>query len=173
MLKGLQVLDCTGQLGWLAGRLLADLGAEVTKLEAAETDIASSDWRALNINKRLVRADVAGAPGRRTLDPLAAAADILIATPGPEEAGLFDYARLSRISPRLIVVAITPFGLAGPKAAWAASDIEIMAASGAMSLAGDPDGAPMRVSAPQAYAWAGGQAAGGARSTSSPPPRTF
>ncbi len=162
MLKGLQVLDCTGQLGWLAGRLLADLGAEVTKLEAAETDIASSDWRALNINKRLVRADIAGAPGRRTLDQLAATADILIATPDPEEAGLFDYARLSRINARLIVVAITPFGLAGPKAAWVASDIEIMAASGAMSLAGNPDGAPMRVSAPQAYAWAGGQAAVGA-----------
>lgn len=162
MLKGLQVLDCTGQLGWLAGRLLADLGAEVTKLEAAETDIASAEWRALNINKRLVWADVAGASGRRTLDPLAAAADILIATPGPEEAGLFDYARLSRINARLIVVAITPFGLSGPKAAWVASDIEIMAASGAMSLAGNPDGAPMRVSAPQAYAWAGGQAAVGA-----------
>ena len=164
MLKGLQVLDCTGQLGWLAGRLLADLGAEVTKLEAPGAEVSSTDWRALNVNKRLVRADLSGAAGRRTLDTLAATADILIATPHPgsEEDGLFDHARLSRINPRLIVVAITPFGLAGPKAGWVASDIEIMAASGAMSLAGNPDGAPMRVSAPQAYAWAGGQAAVGA-----------
>jgi crotonobetainyl-CoA:carnitine CoA-transferase CaiB-like acyl-CoA transferase len=69
---------------------------------------------------------------------------------------------LSAINPRLIVVAITPFGLTGPKAAWAASDLEIMAASGAMSLAGEPDGTPLRVSAPQSYAWAGSQAAVGA-----------
>jgi len=60
------------------------------------------------------------------------------------------------------VVCITPFGLTGPKAGWLASDLEIMAAGGAMSLAGEPGGTPLRVSAPQAYAWAGAQAAVGA-----------
>ena len=62
---------------------------------------------------------------------------------------MFDHARLSRVNPRLIVVAITPFGLAGPKADWQATDLEIMAAGGAMSLAGEPGGEPMRVSSPQ------------------------
>lgn len=158
------VLDCTGRLGWLAGRLLADLGAEVIKLEVPGADVSSSDWCALNVNKRLVQCDPIDPGGRRTLDQLAASADILIATPrpDPDEARLFDYARLSAINARLIVVAITPFGLTGSKADWHASDIEIMAAGGAMSLAGEPDGAPLRVSAPQSYAWAGGQAAVGA-----------
>jgi crotonobetainyl-CoA:carnitine CoA-transferase CaiB-like acyl-CoA transferase len=122
------------------------------------------DWRALNVNKRVIRVDLSVPAGRRTLDELASAADILIATPTPGagDAGLFEYERLCAINARLIVVAITPFGLAGPKARWQASDIEIMAAGGAMALAGEPDGAPLRVSAPQSYAWAGSQAAVGA-----------
>ena len=166
MLEGIQVLDCTGRLGWLAGRLLADLGAQVTRLEAPAAGTSSAEWRALNVNKDILRADLTGPAGRRTLDERAATADILLATPHPgsDAASLFDHGRLSAINPRLIVVAITPFGLSGPKAEWLASDIEIMAASGAMSLAGEPDGAPLRVSAPQSYAWAGAQAAVGALS---------
>lgn len=164
MLQGCVVLDCSERLAWLAGRLLADLGAAVTKLEAPRADVSSVEWRALNVNKRLRRLDFADPAGRRTLDELAASADILIATPHPGagDAEMFDYGRLSRINPRLIVVVVTPFGLTGPKAGWLVSDIEIMAAGGAMSLAGEPDGAPMRVSAPQSYAWAGAQAAVGA-----------
>jgi crotonobetainyl-CoA:carnitine CoA-transferase CaiB-like acyl-CoA transferase len=164
MLEGVVVLDCTGRLGWLAGRLLADLGADVLKIEPPLADLSTADWRALNVNKRITRVDLEGDLGRDELDRLAADADILLATPatGTPAAALFDHARLSAINPRLIVVAITPFGLTGPKAGWIASDLEIMAASGAMSLAGEPDGTPLRVSAPQSYAWAGSQAAVGA-----------
>lgn len=164
MLQGCAVLDWSGRLGWLAGRLLADLGAHVRKVEAPESDVSSADWCALNINKKLIRADLSVAAGRRALDEMAATADILIATPnlGNDDLRLFDYERLSAINPRLIVIAITPFGLTGPKARWQASDIEIMAASGAMALAGEPEGTPLRVSAPQSYAWAGSQAAVGA-----------
>jgi benzylsuccinate CoA-transferase BbsE subunit len=64
--------------------------------------------------------------------------------------------------PRLIVVAIRPFGGVGPRSGWKASDIELMAAGGAMALAGEPDGMPVRVSEPQSYSWAGAQAAIGA-----------
>ncbi|MGB5080073.1 MAG: CoA transferase, partial [Burkholderiales bacterium] len=153
MLDGVVVLDCTGRLGWLAGRLLADLGAEVAKIEAPDADLQSAEWRALNVNKRLLRLDLESGAGRAELDRLAAGADILLATPAPgmPTAALFDQARLSAINPRLIVVAITPFGLTGPKAGWIASDLEIMAASGAMSLAGEPGGTPLRVSAPQSH----------------------
>lgn len=164
MLHGIQVVDCSERLGWLTGRLLADLGAEVTKLEAPGADVSSAEWRALNVNKRLLRIDPGTPAGQAELDRLAAAADMLIATPHPgaDQARAFEHARLAKINPRLIVVAITPFGLAGPKAGWLASDIEIMAAGGAMSLAGEPDGEPLRVSAPQSCAWAGAQAAVGA-----------
>ena len=164
MLKGLLVLDCTGRLGWLTGRLLADMGADVTKIEHPDAGIHTPGWRALNVNKRVTQLDLRERAGQRELERLAASADILLATftPGTPDAALFDYGRLSAVNPRLIVVAITPFGLAGPKADWVASDLELMAASGAMSLAGEPGRTPLRVSAPQSYSWAGAQAAVGA-----------
>lgn len=164
MLAGIRVLDCTERLGWLAGRLLADLGAQVTKIEAPDAALEASDWRALNVNKRVLRLDLERPEARRELDALAAEADILLATftPGTARARIFDAGRLAAVDPRLIVVAITPFGLDGPKAGWLASDLELMAASGAMSLAGEPGGTPLRVSAPQSCGWAGSQAAVGA-----------
>ncbi len=152
MLRTCRVADATGRLGWLAGRLLADLGARVTKLEAPGADLSSPHWRALNVNKKLVFG------GRERLAELACDTDILLATPAPSE---FDFLVSLRF-PELVLVSITPFGLSGPKAGWLASDLEIMAAGGAMSLAGEPGGAPLRISAPQAYAWAGAQAAVGA-----------
>lgn len=164
MLGGIAVLDATDRLGWLAGRVLADLGADVTKLEAPGADVADAEWRALNVNKTLVELDFERAADCERFDALAADSDILLATPvaGTAAARACDYARLASRHPRLIVVAITPFGLAGPKAGWRASDIELMAAGGAMSLAGEPGKTPLRVSAPQAYAWTGAQAAVGA-----------
>jgi benzylsuccinate CoA-transferase BbsE subunit len=164
MLAGIQVLDCSGRLGWLCGRLLADMGAEVGKVEAPDADLSTAEWRALNVNKRLLRLDLQAAGARQALDRLAASHDILIATPRAmsSDRELFDHTRLSGVNPRLIVVAITPFGLAGPKADWQATDLEIMAAAGAMSLAGDRGGEPMRVSSPQSSGWAGAQAAVGA-----------
>jgi crotonobetainyl-CoA:carnitine CoA-transferase CaiB-like acyl-CoA transferase len=159
MLSGCRVLDCTDPLGWLAGRLLADLGAEVTKAEPPGADLESVEWRALNVNKRLYTVSSA-----HELDALIATADIVICTPhSPASAArISDPHALAAANARAVVVSITPFGLKGPKARWLASDLELMAAGGAMSLAGEPDGAPMRVSAPQSYAWAGAQAACGA-----------
>lgn len=164
MLSGVTILDYTDRLGWLAGRVLADLGAAVTKIEAPGADVSEAEWRALNVNKMLVELDLERAADCERFDALAAEIDILLATPalGTAAAQCCDYARLAALNPRLIVVAITPFGLTGLKAHWRASDIELMAASGAMSLAGEPDATPLRVSAPQSYAWTGAQAAIGA-----------
>jgi crotonobetainyl-CoA:carnitine CoA-transferase CaiB-like acyl-CoA transferase len=162
MLRGCTVVDATDRLAWLAGRLLADLGADVVKLEAPGFDASGVEWRAFNVNKRLLRIDAATSAGAARVDELAGAATIVLCTPQPGAAGALDPVRLAERHLRAVVVSVTPFGLKGPKAGWRASDLEIMAASGAMSLAGEPDGAPMRVSAPQAYAWAGAQAAVGA-----------
>ncbi len=168
MLSGIRVLDASARLGWLAGRLLADLGADVEKIDAPGVDRSSCEWRALNVNKRVnkrldgeaSRLDLADPAGRAALESRLAGVDILIATPA--DGAELDAPRLLAAHPRLVVVAVTPFGLNGPKAGWRAGDIEIMAAGGAMSLAGEPDGAPMRVSAPQSYGWAGSMAAVGA-----------
>lgn len=160
MLGACRIVDATRRLGWLTGRLLADLGARVVKIEAPGAEVGSPHWRALNVNKRLVRLSLE----QGSVEKLASDCDILIATPAPgtSEIALFDYQRLAAKNPALVLVIITPFGLTGPKAGWRGTDLEIMAAGGAMSLAGEPGGMPVRVSAPQAYAWAGSQAAVGA-----------
>lgn len=164
MLSGYRVLDLSKRFGWLAGRLLADLGADVIRIEPPGADVERTDWRACHVNKRLLRLDLDDADGRAAFDRLVAHADILIesAQPPDAESELLDPDRLGRLNPRLIHVSVTPFGRSGPRAAWLASDLETMAAGGAMSLAGEPGEKPMRVTIPQSYSWAGAQAAVGA-----------
>src|SRR6266516_2401916 len=161
LLSDVLIIDATDRLGWLAGRLLADLGADVIKLEPPGTDRSCADWRAFNVNKRIVELDPQTAADRTRVEELLRTADICLLTPGSSGASL-DPSALRGDYPRLVVVVIQPFGGVGPRSAWKASDIELMAAGGAMALAGEPDGMPVRVSEPQSYGWAGAQAAVGA-----------
>jgi benzylsuccinate CoA-transferase BbsE subunit len=162
LLSGVLIVDATDRFGWLAGRILADLGAEVVKIESPGSDRASPDWRAFNVNKRVLEVDLASDTDRAALDALIAQADICLVTPKSSPNEALAPARLRRQHPKLVVVAITPFGLDGPRQDWRATDIELMAAGGAMFLAGEPDGVPLRVSEPQSYCWVGSQAAIGA-----------
>jgi len=164
MLSAYRVLDVSNRVGWLTGRLLADLGADVVRVEAPGISIEDPDWQAYHVNKRLLRLDLQTSSGRAELDRLLPRVDILIDSTQPRDtnAVYFDWNRLKAVNPRLIHVSVTPFGRHGPRSRWLASDIELMAAGGAMSLAGEPDGSPLRVSAPQSYGWAGAQAAVGA-----------
>jgi benzylsuccinate CoA-transferase BbsE subunit len=159
LLSGVLIVDATDRLGWLAGRVLADLGADVVRIEPPGSDRSRPEWRAFNVNKRVLKLDPVG--DRAPLGQLLAAADICLLTPGSCAAGLDPQALRTRY-PRLVVVAIRPFGGVGPRRGWKASDLELMAAGGAMSLAGEPDGVPVRVSEPQSYGWTGAQAAVGA-----------
>jgi len=178
LLSPYRVLDLTGPLGFLTGRILADLGADVIKVEPPGGDPSrawppfhehggarqSLYWMAFNANKRGITLDLESANGQFVLRALARSADFLIESfpPGHLTRHRLGYDDLHRQNPRLIVVSITPYGQEGPHRDHPASDIEIMAASGAMSLAGEADGEPMRVSLPQAAQWAGCEAAMGA-----------
>ena len=71
MLKHLKVLDCSDQMGWLAGCVLADIGAEVVKLEAPGSDLGDAAWRAGNVNKRLLELDILSESGLEDLDRIA------------------------------------------------------------------------------------------------------
>ena len=164
LLEPYRVLDCTGQLGWLAGRILADLGADDIKIEPPGASLDAPDWRANNANKRLLSLDLKSEAGRAAFLKLAAAADFLLETaaPGSDLASFFDPDKLRAANQKLIHVSVTPFGRTGPRARWRASDMELMAAGGAMALAGEPGGMPLRVTAPQSNPWAASQAAVGA-----------
>lgn len=179
LLTSCAALDLAGPLGALAGRVLADLGVDVVKVEPPGGDPArrlppllraeghdpqSLAWLVLNANKRSITLDLTSTDGRDALVSLVRTTDFLIETyePGYLTGLGLDYERLRAINPRLIHVSITPFGQTGPYARWLASDLEIMAISGAMSLAGEADGEPMRCTAPQAAMWVGAEAAMGA-----------
>jgi crotonobetainyl-CoA:carnitine CoA-transferase CaiB-like acyl-CoA transferase len=90
--------------------------------------------------------------------------DALIESSDPgtwERCGL-GYEQLSAVNPALVMVSITAFGSSGPKAAYAATDLIVQAASGAMDICGHKERAPLRTAAITAWAHAGAEAAGGA-----------
>src|SRR5216117_2359723 len=173
-----RVLYLTGELGPLCAKILADLGADVLKVEPPTGDPSrwrgpfpgdrpdpeqSLSWAAWNVNKRSVTLDLALPAGRDGLRRRACEADFLIESfpPGELDRLGLGYPALAEENPRLIVTSITPFGQTGPYSTYRASDLELMAAAGCMSLTGEPDGPPLRVSLPQASAWAGVYAAAG------------
>ncbi len=164
MLGSYKVLDLSGRLGWLAGRVLVDLGADVIKVERPGVDREDADWRAFNIGKRLLILDVTVEAGREAILAAVPRVDVLIESAAPDgpEADWLDPERLAELNPELIHVSVTPYGRTGPRAGWRGGDLEIMAAGGAMSIVGEPDGRPLRNSVPQSYAWAGAHAAAGA-----------
>ncbi len=150
MLAGLKVLDCGENVSApYAAKLMADLGADVIKVEPPVTgDLArergpyprdhegdreqSGLFLALNTNKRGVTIDLVNPEGRALLDRLAAHADVLIHNYTPSRAkslGL-DYERLSAVNGRLIVTQITTYGATGPKSDWMAHNLNAVAAGG-------------------------------------------
>jgi len=179
LLAPYRVLDLSGPLGFLTGKIFGDLGADVIKVEPPGGDRSrrqapflkngngwrqSLYWLAYNANKRGITLNLEDDKGRDLFCRLAAAADFIIESFSPgarAELGLA-YDRLSSQNPGLILVSISPFGGEGPYEDLQGSDLEIMALSGAMSLAGEKDGEPMRVTVPQAPMWVGAEAAMGA-----------
>jgi crotonobetainyl-CoA:carnitine CoA-transferase CaiB-like acyl-CoA transferase len=179
LLSPFRVLDLTDELGFLCGKILGDMGADVIKIERPGGDPArrlgpffhnqpdpekSLYWFGFNNNKRGVTLNLESPRGRELFSRLAGGADFVIEsfTPGYLDDLNTGYGALSKINPRLVWTSITPFGQSGPYSRFKASDIEIMALSGCMSLTGDPDRPPLRVTFPQSYVWTGSYAAMGA-----------
>jgi crotonobetainyl-CoA:carnitine CoA-transferase CaiB-like acyl-CoA transferase len=176
MLSPYRVLDLTTERGLLCGQMLADLGADVIKVEPPGGSSArrigpfykdaphpdrSLYWWAYNRNKRAITLDLERDAGRNLLLRLVERADFLIEShnPGYLPQHKLGSADLAKINPSLIYVSITPFGQDGPKASYADSDLIIMAAGGPLILAGDADRPPVRLCVPQAYLHASADAA--------------
>jgi crotonobetainyl-CoA:carnitine CoA-transferase CaiB-like acyl-CoA transferase len=180
MLSPYRVIDLTDERGLLAGKMLADLGADVIQVEPPGGSTArrvppfadgqsgsaarSLYWEAYAANKRGVSCDLSRPEGQTLLRRLAATADFLFESSAPGELAAhgLGYDKLAAINPRLVYTSITPFGQSGPKAAYADSDLVLWAAGGPLGAAREPDRPPLRVSVPQSYLHAAADAAGGA-----------
>ena len=171
-LDGLRVIDLATTRAELAGRVLADLGAEVIKVEPPDGAEArkvgpfnatgeSLYWAAVGLGKRSVVLDLERAQDRERLHELLASADILIESSdlGELERLGLDYDELAARYPGLIYTSISPYGRDGPWAERAASDLTVEAAGGLLGMQGDPDRPPVPVGYPQAAFHAGVQAA--------------
>ncbi len=108
LLSDVVIVDATDRLGWLAGRVLADLGADVIKLEPPGSDRDRADWRAFNVNKRVLELDPANAADQVADRATAARRRHLPAHAGiiALSAARLDPDELRTHYPRLVVVAI-------------------------------------------------------------------
>ncbi len=179
LLTPYRVLDLTDQRGMLAGQILADLGADVICVEPPEGSSARSVgpfagddpspdrslyWWAYARNKRGITCNLDHSDGQALIRQLAATADFVLESdpPGVMDARGLGYDALSAEDDNLIYASISAFGQTGPKATYAATDLILMAAGGPLILSGGAGDAPVRVSVPQAWFHASGEAASAA-----------
>ncbi len=178
MLSPYRVLDLTDDKGFLCGKILGDLGADVIKVEPPGGDPSrnigpfyhdicdpekSLYWFAYNSNKRGITLNIHAREGKEIFNKLVKNAHFVIESFAPGYMDKIDlgYSVLSQINPRIIMTSISPFGQDGPYRDYKASDMVVWAMGGTMSLMGDPDRPPVRISFPQACLHGGATAAMG------------
>lgn len=147
---------------WI-GQILADLGADVVKIESPDGDdtrrweppfvrgrdgqeLDAAYFQACNRGKRSIVADFSAEDGRKIVRRLAERSDILIENFKVGRLRRFglDYSTLAELNPRLIYCSVTGFGQTGPYAQRAGYDFVIQGMSGIMDLTGEPDGDPQK-----------------------------
>jgi len=166
-LKNIKVVDLSRILaGPWASQMLADMGAEVIKVERPIKGDDTRFWgppfikeatkkqppqaayfHCVNRNKQSIAIDITQEQGQQVIKDLIAQADVLIENykvGGLAKYGL-DYQRVKEINPRLVYCSITGFGQSGPSANKAGYDAMIQGEGGLMSLNGEPEGSPMKV----------------------------
>ncbi|MFT5450097.1 MAG: CoA:oxalate CoA-transferase [Gammaproteobacteria bacterium] len=160
-LQGIRVIDLTRILaGPFCTMLLADMGADVVKIETAAGDPVrgqgemvdgySAYFEQFNRNKRSVVLDLYSNAGKAQLTHLLSDADVVVENfrPGVFAKMGFDTATLEALNPRLIVASVNGYGSSGPYADRPSFDFIAQAMSGFMAVNGDPDGPPRRAAPP-------------------------
>jgi len=171
MLDDVRVLEVSAPETMLAGRMLADLGADVVVVETPAGSPGrrlapfldgipgierSLTWHALNYNKRGVTLDLLSPDGKALMRDLAMKFDIVIEAASARGTSPLDSIEFA---PRTIRCTIAPFVRTGPKREYSATDFTVMAASGAPAMTGDLDRPPLFFPIPQAMMEAGADAA--------------
>jgi benzylsuccinate CoA-transferase BbsE subunit len=154
--SGVRILDLTRQFGLYAGRLFADLGAEVILVEPPEgladrQEGLTGDFARfafLNASKKSIVIDEAAQGATAALERLVARSDIVLLERGGPFYG--DVERVAAIQPRAVVTAISPYGMTGPMADAPASDLVLQAAGGIAWMSGRIEDAPLSLPFDQA-----------------------
>ena len=163
-LDGVRVIEvCNVAAGPFCGMLLADMGADVVKVEHPEggdtlrawppiNDGYSENFASLNRNKRSVTLNLKDAGDLALLRELAAGADVLIENnrPGVMERLGVGYAALSALNPKLVYCSISAYGQSGPRSQEGGFDLTVQAMSGIMSVTGEADRPPVKCGVPLA-----------------------
>ncbi|QNP50538.1 CoA transferase [Diaphorobacter aerolatus] len=161
-LQGIRVLElCNVAAGPFCGMLLADMGADLIKVENPTggdtlrtwppiTEGFSENFASLNRNKRSVTLDLKSPGDVARLRELVASADVLIENnrPGVMKRLGLDYDALKAVNGRLLYCSISAYGQTGPRASEGGFDLTIQAMSGIMSVTGEADGAPVKCGVP-------------------------
>jgi crotonobetainyl-CoA:carnitine CoA-transferase CaiB-like acyl-CoA transferase len=181
LLAPYRVLDLADEKGLLCGKIFADMGADVIKVERPGGDPArrigpfyhddpdpekSLYWFAYNTNKRGITLNLETADGREIFKKLVKSADMVIESfePGYMSGLGLGYEDLEKINKKIVMVSITPFGQTGPYVdqKYKFNDMIVWALSGFMHPNGEPDRAPNQITFPQAYLNGAAEAAAGA-----------
>ena len=161
LLPPYRVLDLSGPEAVFCGKLLADYGAEVIRVEPPGGDAsrargpfvgdAAGPERSLyflfyNTNKRSITLDLESDRGRELFRRLVAQSDVVIESfpVGHMESLGLGYDALKTVNPGIVMASVTPFGQTGPWKDYKSNDLIALAASGFMQITGEPDGPPMR-----------------------------
>ena len=161
-LEGVRVIEfCNVAAGPFCGMLLADMGADVIKVEHPQggdtmrawppiTEGYSENFASLNRNKRSVTLDLKRAEDREQAKQLVLGADVLIENnrPGVMQRLGLGYEDLKRAKPSLIYCSVSAFGQEGPRSEEGGFDLTMQAMSGIMSVTGEPGGAPVKCGVP-------------------------
>ena len=178
LLNDYRILDLTDHKGIYCAKVLADLGADVIKIEKPGGDATrnigpfykdiphpekSIYWWAYNTSKRGITLNIETADGKEIFQRLVKTADVVVESfpPGYMDRLELGYSALSEINPDIIVTSITPFGQTGPYKDWKADDLVGWALAGQAYVTGDDDRPPCQVSFPHGYLVTGCHAASG------------
>jgi benzylsuccinate CoA-transferase BbsE subunit len=176
LMNGMRMLDLTDEKGAICGKMFADMGAEVIKVEPPqgcstrkippflddEPDLEHSlHFLAYQAGKQSITLNLESADGRELLKELVKRSDFLVESfPLGYLDGLgLGYDTLAKLNPRLVHASITPFGDKGPGKDYKAADIVSWASGGAMFMMGEEGKPPIQMSVPQAWLHAGAEAA--------------
>jgi benzylsuccinate CoA-transferase BbsE subunit len=168
VINNMRIVELAGELGAYTGKLFADLGADVIRIESMEGDPTrlekpffkevagienSLRYQYLNTNKKGIVLDIASPEGKEVFLKLIKTADLLIESfpPGYLESLGLGYELLSVINPKLVHTAITPYGQFGPYKDYPFSDLTCLAMGGMLYLAGNGNEKPVLVPDKQSF----------------------